>query len=179
MAGNHRAKLTQRRQTEGYVWLGTGAVTLALGVALAGGSGVAHADTTNSTVSGPRVSAPGNSAPTTSIRTTVSAQSVNSSTLSSTPKRAGDEESATSVVSTRESVVRDQNQSLFNQNQTLIYHNNPGPGGTLAETVLGLNHGDRGVASGIPGFGIPFIELGGGGGGLLSQIAGALSGGIL
>jgi hypothetical protein len=179
MAGKHRAKKTQRRQTEGYVWLGTGAVTLALGVALTGGAGVAHADTTNSTVSGSRFSPPGNSAATTSIRTTISAQSVNTSTLSSTPKLAGDEESATSIVSTRESVVRNQNQTLFNQDQTLIYHNNPGPAPTLAETVLGLNQGDRGVTSGIPGLDIPFIELGGGGGGLLSKIAGALSGGML
>jgi hypothetical protein len=163
MAGKHRAKLTQRRQTEGYVWLGTGAVTLALGVALTGGSGVAQADTTP----------PGNSAATTSIRTTISAQSVNTSTDSSMPKLAGDEETATSFVSTNESVVRNQDQN------PLIFHNNPGPGPTLAETVIGLNQGDRGVISGIPGLDIPFIELGGGGGGLLSNIAGALSGGML
>ena len=173
MAGKHRAKKTQPRQTEAYVWLGTGAVTLALGVALTGGSGVAHADTTNSTVSGSRVSPPGNSAATTLIRTTISAQSVNTSTHSSTPKLAGDEKTATSFVSTNESVVRNQDQN------PLIFHNNPGPGPTLAETVIGLNQGDRGVISGIPGLDIPFIELGGGGGGLLSTIAGALSGGLL
>jgi hypothetical protein len=172
MAGKHRAKKTQRRQTEAYVWLGTGAVSLALGVALTGGSGVAHADTTNSTVSGSRVSPPGNSAATTLIRTTVSAQSVNTSTHSSRPKLAGDEKTATSIVSTNESVVR-------NQNRAVTGDNNPGPGPTLAETVIGLNQGDRGVISGIPGLDIPFIELGGGGGGLLSTIAGALSGGLL
>jgi hypothetical protein len=170
MAGKHRAKKTQRRQTEAYVWLGTGAVSLALGVALTGGSGVAHADTTNSTVSGSRVSPPGSSAATTSIPTTISAQSVNTSTYSSTPKLAGDEKSATSIVSTNERVVRRQNPAVTGDN-------NPGPGPTLSETVIGLNQGDLGVISGIPD--IPFIELGGGGGGLLSKIAGALSGGML
>jgi hypothetical protein len=59
MAGKHRAKAA-RRQTEAYAWLGTGAVTLALGAALPGGVGVAHADTTSSTGSGSRVSPPGN-----------------------------------------------------------------------------------------------------------------------
>ena len=171
MAGKHRVKKTQRRQTKAYVWLGTGAVTLALGVALTGGSGVAHAHTTNSTVSGPRVLPPGNSAATTSIRTTISAQSVNTSTHSSTPKLAGGEKTATSFVSTNASVVPNQEQN------PLIFHNNPGPGPTLAEAVIGLNQGDRGVISGIPGLDIPFI--GGGGGGLLSKIAGALSGGLL
>jgi hypothetical protein len=175
MAGKHRAEKTQRLQTEAYVWLGTGAITLALGVALTGGSGVAQADTTSSAGSGPRVSpAPGNSAATTSIRTTISAQSVNTSTHSSTPKLAG-EESATSIVSTRESVVR-------NQDPAVTGDNNPGPGPTLAETVIGLNQGDPEVISGLPGLeavkDIPFIELGGGGGGLLSTIAGALSNGM-
>jgi hypothetical protein len=177
MAGKHRAEKTQRLQTEAYVWLGTGAITLALGVALTGGSAVAQADTTNSAGSGPRVSpSPGNSAATTSIRTTISAQSVNTSTHSSTPAAAGGEERATSIVSTRESVVRKQNPAVTGDN-------NPGPGPTLAETVIGLNQGDLGVISGIPGLeavkDIPFIELGGGGGGLLSTIAGALSGGLL
>jgi hypothetical protein len=175
MAGKHRAKKTQRRQTEAYVWLGTGAVSLALGVALTGGSGVAQADTTNSTVSGSRVSPPGNSAATTSILTTVSAQSVNTSTHSSTPKLAGDEKRATSIVSTNESVVRRQDPAVTGDN-------NPGPGPTLAETVIGLNQGDPEVLSGLPGLegikDIPFIELGGGGGGLLSKIAGALSRGM-
>ena len=170
MAGKHRAKKTQRRQTEAYVWLGTGAVSLALGVALTGGSGVAHADTTNSTVSGSRVSPPGNSAATTRIPTTISAQSVNTSTYSSTPKLAGDEKSATSIVRTNESVVRKRDLAVTGDN-------NPGPSPTLAETLIGLNQGDRGVISGIPD--IPFIELGGGGGGLFSTIAGALSGGLL
>ena len=49
MAGKHRAK---KRQPEAYVWLGTGAMTLGLGVALAAGSGVAQADTTNASVGG-------------------------------------------------------------------------------------------------------------------------------
>jgi hypothetical protein len=98
---------------------------------------------------------------------------VNTSTLSSTPKLAGDEKTATSFVSTNESVVRNQDQN------PLIFHNNPGPEPTLAETVIGLNQGDPGVIAGIPGLDIPFIELGGGGGGLLSKIAGALSGGLL
>jgi hypothetical protein len=176
MAGKHRAKAA-RRQTDAYVWLGTGAVTLALGAALTGGVGVAHADTTGSTGSGSRVSPPGKSAPTTSIRTTVSAQSVNTSTHSSMPtaKPAGDEKSATSVVSTKKSVVRDQNPAVTGDN-------NPGPSPTLAEAAIGLNNGDLGVISKIPGLeplkNIPFIELGGGGGGLLSTIAGALSGGM-
>ena len=164
MAGKHRAKKPERRQTEAQVWLGTGAITLALGVALAGGSGVAQADTTSSAGSGPRVSpSPGNSAATTSIRTTISAQSVTG------------EERATSVVSSRESVVRKPNSAVTGDN-------NPGPGPTLAETVIALNQGDPEVLSGIPGLegikDIPFIELGGGGGGLLSKIAGALSRGM-
>ena len=168
MAGKHRVKKTERRQTETYVWLGTGAITLALGVALTGGSGVAQADTTSSAGSGPRVSpSPGNSAATTTIRTTISAQS-----NTSTPKLAGGEETATSIVTTRQSVVRNQDQTpLVFRDNPLIFHNNPGPRPTLAETVIGL-----------PGLGavhdIPFIELGGGGGGLLSKIAGALSGGM-
>lgn len=177
MAGKHRAKKTQRHQTEAHVWLGTGAITLALGVALAGGSGVAQADSTGSAGSGPRVSpSPGNSAATTSIRTTISAQSVNTSTHSSAPAAAEGEETATSIVSTRESVVRAQNPAVTGDN-------NPGPGPTLAETIIGLNNGDPEAVSGIPGLeavqDIPFIELGGGGGGgLLATIAGALSGGM-
>jgi hypothetical protein len=176
MAGKHRAK-TERRQPGAYVWVGTGAVTLALGAALAGGAGIASADTTGSTTSGSRVSPPGKSGPSTSIRTTISAQSVNTSTHSSrpAPKPAEGEDKTTSVVSHRDSVVRDQNPAVTGDN-------NPGPGPTVAETVIGLNNGDLGVLSGIPGLeatkNIPFIELGGGGGGLLSKIAGALSGGL-
>ncbi len=176
MAGKHRAKKTERRQTEAYVWLGTGAMTLALGVALTGGSGVAQADTTSSAGSGPRVlPSPGNSAATTSIRTTISAQSVNTSTHSSTPAAAGGDKRATSIVSTRESVVRAQDPAVTGDN-------NPGPGPTLAETIIGLNNGDPEAISGIPGLeavkDIPFIELGGGDGGLLSKIVGALSKGM-
>ena len=131
MAGKHRAK-TVRRQPEAYVWLGTGAITLALGAALVGGSGVASADTTGSTNSGSRVSPPGKSGPTTSIRTTVSAQSVNTSTHSSrpAPKPAQGEDRTTSVVSHKDSVVRDQNPAVTGDN-------NPGPGPTVAETVIG------------------------------------------
>jgi hypothetical protein len=175
MAGKHRAKAP--RHAAAYAWLGTGAASLALGAALTGGVSVAHADTTGSTVSGSRVSPAGKSAPTTSIRTTISAQSVNTSTHSSRPtaKPAGDEKSATSVVSTKNSVVRDQNPAVTGDN-------NPGPSPTLAEAAIGLNNGDLGVISKIPGLeplkNIPFIELGGGGGGLLSTIAGALSGGM-
>jgi hypothetical protein len=174
MAGKHRASKTERRPTEAYVWLGTGVVALAFGVALTAGPGVAHADT-DSAAGGSRVSpSPGNSAPTTSIRTAISAQSVKTSTYSSTPAPAGGEKTATSIASSRETVVRKQNPAVTGGN-------NPGPGPTLAETVIGLNQGDLGVISGIPGLSavkdIPFIELGGGGGGLLSKIARALSGG--
>lgn len=176
MAGKHRAK-TQRRQPEAYVWLGTGAVSIALGVALTGGAGVANADTASSSSSGSRVSSPGKSGPTTSIRSTISAHSVNTSTHSSAPKPtgAGTERSATSVVKSSESVVR-------KQNPTATGSDGGGPSPTLAETVIGLNQGDLGVISKIPGLeatkNIPFIDLGGGGGGLLSKIAGALSGGM-
>ncbi len=175
MAGRHRAK-TQRRQPEAYVWLGTGAVSIALGVALTGGSGVANADTASSSSSGSRASSPGKSAPTTSIRTTISAHSVNTSTHSSTPKPTGPDKSATSVVKSSESVVR-------KQNPTATGSDGGGPSPTLAETVIGLNQGDLGVISKIPGLeatkNIPFIDLGGGGGGgLLSKIAGALTGGM-
>ncbi|CAN5606262.1 hypothetical protein BH09ACT7_BH09ACT7_60380 [soil metagenome] len=53
MTGRHRAMNEHRARTQGYVWLGAGAITLGVGAAtLASGSGVAHADT-----------APGNSSP--------------------------------------------------------------------------------------------------------------------
>ena len=53
MTGRHRAMNEHRARTQGYVWLGAGAVTLGVGAAtLASGSGVAHAD-----------AAPGNSSP--------------------------------------------------------------------------------------------------------------------
>jgi hypothetical protein len=85
------------------------------------------------------------------------------------------EERATSVVTTRESVVRKQGSAVTGDN-------NPGPGPTLAETIIGLNNGDPEAIAGIPGLeglkDLPFIELGGGGGGLLAKIAGALSGGM-
>jgi hypothetical protein len=100
---------------------------------------------------------------------------VNTSTHSSTPAAEGGDKKATSIVSTRESVVRAQNPAVTGDN-------NPGPGPTLAETLIGLNNGDPEAISGIPGLeavkDIPFIELGGGDGGLLSKIVGALSSGM-
>ena len=174
MAGKHRATKSERRQTEAYVWLGTGAITLGLGVAIAGGSGVAQAEPTNSEVSGSGVApSQGNSAGTTTIRTTVSAQSVNTSSPSSTPAVVEDEnageEQATSVVTTKDSIVRQQDPAETGDNDA-------GPAPTLTETLLGLNNNDPALTSGIPGLdaapNIPFIELGGGGGGLLSRIAG-------
>jgi hypothetical protein len=172
MAGKHRARKATRRQVDAYVLLGTGAIAFGLGVALASGSGIAQADTTNTVVSGPRISpSPEKSAATTSIRTTVSAQSVNMSSHSSTPVVAG--ENATSIVTTKDSVVRQ-------MTPTDTGDNDAGPARPLTETVLGLNNNDQALNSGIPGLdaapNIPFIELGGGG--LLSQIAGALSGGL-
>ena len=179
MAGKHRASNTARRHTEAYALLGTGAITLGLSVALTTGSGVAAADSTNSTVSGSGVLPSSGSQPrTTTIRTTISAQSVNTSTYSSVPGAetgTPEEQQATSVVTTRDSVVRQQNPAVTGDN-------NPGPAPTLAETLVGAGQNDQGLTSGIPGLNsapdIPFIELGGGGGGLLSRIAGALSGGL-
>ena len=162
MAGKHRAK---KRQPEAYVWLGTGAMTLGLGVALAAGSGVAQADTTNASVGGVTPS-PGSSAATTSIRTTISAQSVNTSTNSSTPVVAG-EENATSIVTTNDSVVRQMDPADTGDNDA-------GGDSTFAGDLLGLNNPDSGILGVDAGPSIPFIELGGGGGGLLSTIAGAL-----
>jgi Bacterial Ig domain len=48
--GRHRA---QQRQREPYAWLGAGAITLGVGAALAGGSGVAHADSAGTDSSSP------------------------------------------------------------------------------------------------------------------------------
>ena len=165
MAGKHRAK---KRQTEAHVWLGTGAMTLGLGVALAAGSGVAQADTTNASVAGSGVTpSPESSAATTSIRTTISAQSVNTSTHSSAPVVAG-EENATSIVTTNESVVRQMNPADVGDNDA---RDDSG----LAADLLGLDNAGSGILGGDVGPSIPFIELGGGGGGgLLSSIAGAL-----
>lgn len=54
-AKNRSRRAVQRRkhraQRAAYVWLGTGAVTLGVGAALAGGSGVAHADSASSDTS--------------------------------------------------------------------------------------------------------------------------------
>ena len=165
MAGKHR---TKKRQPEAYVWLGTGAMTLGLGVALAAGSGVAQADTTNASVSGSRVTpSPGSSAATTLIHTTVSAQSVSTSTHSSTPEVAG-EEQATSIVSTKDSIVRRMTPADTGDNDQ---RKDP----TVVSQLLGLaNNNDPGLGVGPDIPGIPFFELGGGGGGLLSKIAGAL-----
>ena len=175
MAGKHRTKKTPRHQTEAYVWLGTGAITLGLGVALAAGSGVAQADTTGSTVNGPRVSpSPGNSAATTSIRTTLSAQSVHTSSHSSTPVDAGVGRSR--IVRTTESAVPQSSRADTGDNDAT-------GDSTLTSQLLGLDNDDLGLPSGIPGLdaapSIPFFELGGGGGGLLSRLADAFSGGLL
>jgi len=164
MAGKHRA---EKRQPEVYVWLGTAAMTLGVGVALAAGSGVAQADTTNASVGGSRVTPPpGSSAATTSIRTTISAQSVNTSTHSSTPVVAA-EENATSIVTTNDSVVRQMGPADTGDNDA-------GGDSTLAGDLLGLSNADPGILGVDAGPAIPFIELGGGGGGFLSRIAGAL-----
>jgi hypothetical protein len=164
MAGKHRARTTARRHTEAHVLLGTGAITLGLGIALTTGSGVAAADSNNSGNS----PSSGNQPPTTTIRTTISAQSVNTSTLlPGAVNGSSDEGQSTSVVTTRDSVVRQQNPAVTGDN-------NPGPGPTLAETLIGGGQTDQGL--GIPGLNsapqIPFIELGGGGGGLLSKLLG-------
>ena len=164
MAGKHRAK---KRQPEAYVWLGTGAMTLGLGVALAAGSGVAQADATNASVSGSGVTpSSGSSAATTSIHTTVSAQSVRTSTHSSAPEVAG-EEQATEIVTTNDSIVRRMNIADTGDNDSRT-------DSTFAGDLLGLNNPDSGILGLDAGPSIPFIELGGGGGGLLSRIAGAL-----
>ena len=176
MAGKHRAKKTERHQTEAYVWLGTGAITLGLGVALAAGSGVAQADTTGSTVNGPRVSpSPGNSAATTSIRTTLSAQSVHTSTHSSTPVDAGVER-PTSIVSAKESVVPQSSRADTGDNDAT-------GDSTLTSQLLGL---DTTIWGFLPVFrDLMLLRLfrssswAVGGGGLLSKLAGALSGGLL
>jgi len=141
-------------------------MTLGVGVVLAAGSGVAQADTTNASVGGSRVTPPGSSAATTSIRTTISAQSVNTSTHSSTPVVAA-EENATSIVTTNDSVVRQMDPVDTGDNDA-------GGDSTLAGDLLGLSNADSGILGVDAGPAIPFIELGGGGGGLLSRIAGAL-----
>lgn len=163
MAGKHRAR---KREAEAHVWLGTGAVTLGLGVALATGSGVAQAETTNVAVAGSGAApSSGKSAATTSIRTTISAHSVNTSTHAPAPV-AGSEK-ATSVVTTKESVVRQMSPAVTGDNDA---ESDPG----LAADLFGLGGAGTGIPVGEVGPSIPFVELGGGGGGLLSRIAGAL-----
>jgi len=171
MAGKHRARTTARRRTEAYALFGTGAITVGLAVALTTGTGVAAADSTNSAVSGSGNSPSSGSEPlTTTIRTTVSAQSVNTSTYASVPGAENgppNEEQSSSVVTTNDRVVREQDPAV-------VGDNNPGPGPTLAETLIGGGQTNQGL--GIPGLNsapqIPFIELGGGGGGLLSRLLG-------
>jgi hypothetical protein len=162
MAGQHRAKKTGR-QAAAYLWLGTGAITLGLGAALTGGSGVAQADTAGSS---------GSPGTTTTIRTTLSAQSVQTSTHS--PSSAAGAERATSVVTSKDSVVRQMNPPATGDND-------PVEDPSLTSTLLGLDSEVPGLSTGIPGLdaapSIPFIEFGSGGGGLLAKIAGALSGG--
>lgn len=179
MAGKHRATSTSRPHTETYAWLCGGVMTLGLGIALTTGSGVAAADRTNSEVSGSGVSPSSGSQPwTKTIRTSINAQSVNKSTYASVPETesgTSGEEQPTSVVSFRDSVVREQNLAGTGDNDSA-------PAPTLAETLIGAGQNAQGLTSGIPVLNsapdIPFIELGGGGSGLLSKIAGALSGGL-
>lgn len=167
MAGKHRARKTIRRQGEAYALLGAGAVTLGLGVALTAGSGVAQAEPNNAVVSGSSgAQSAGRPEGTTSIRTVISAQSVNTSTGDGQP---------TSVVTTKDSIVRQMDPAVTGDN-------NAGP--SLGESVLDNALGNQnGLTAGVPGLDfppeIPFIEFGGGGGGLLSTIAGALTGGLL
>lgn len=167
MSGKHRAK---KRQAEAYVWLGTGAMTLGLGVALSVGSGVAQADVTNASVVGSDSSgSQENSAATTSIRTTISALSVNTSTHSSTPVVAREEDADSVVTTTSESLVRRVNPADTGDNDA-------GGDSSFAADLLGLDNSGSGILGGGAGPSIPFIELGGGGGGggLVSRIAGAL-----
>lgn len=172
--GRHRAEPSH---SDAYVWLGTGALTLGLGVALTGGAGIAQADTASSNAGGPRVTHTTPGAATKSIRTVLSAQTVSNSSPSATSAGA----KSTSFVSTKDSVVRQLNPADTGDNSA-------GPGdSSLASQLIGLG-GDSdvtGLGSGISGLSsgpdIPFIELGGGGGGggLVSKIAKALSGGLL
>ncbi len=171
MAGKHRAKKTGRLHTEAYALLGTGAVTLGLGVALTAGTGVAQAEPNNAAVSGPGAGpSTGNVPGTTAIRTIVSAQSVNTSTHSTTPANIAEgdapQDVATSVVTTRDSVV-----PKADPVPDFAGDNNPGP----SQTLLDLSQQNPDGLVGIPGFnaapGIPFFPLGGGGG-LLSKILG-------
>lgn len=181
MVGKHRAKKTGRLQTEAYTLLGAGAVALGLGAALTAGTGVAQADPNNAAVSGSGAGSSTGSGPgTTTIRTTVSAQSVNTSTHSTTPadntEGGAPQDVGTSVVTTKDSVVREANSV-----PEFAGDNDEGPPPTLREALLGqADQNPEGL--GIPGFdaapNIPFIELGGGGG-LLSKIAGALGHGLL
>lgn len=159
------------------MWLGSAAVALGVGAALTAGSGIAQADDTG--------------AATTKIRTVLSAQTVTSSAATDLDTAAKPK----SFVSDKQSVVRQQNPAVTGDN------NNSGGGG-LADSLLGLGGNDSGLpelgsglpelgsglpglgsglpglGSGLPGPNIPFIELGGGGGGLISKIAHALGGGV-
>ena len=148
-SGRHRA-LTGH--SEASVWLGAGAVVLGLGAALTTGAGVAQADAG----SGSSVSR-ANDGPQTSIRTVIRATTIRSGAPSS------------SFESTNDSVVSRAASPAVGDNDNA---DAKGPG--LKVTQLVLENG------GVPGLGIgpeiPF--LGGRHGGLLSKIAGALSGGL-
>jgi len=150
-SGRHRAL---PRHSEASVWLGAGAVALGLGAALTTGAGVAQADTG----SGSSVSR-SNHGPQTSIRTVVRATTIRSGAPSS------------SFESTNDSVVSRAASPAVGDNDNADDSAN-GPGLTIKQLVL--------ENGGIPGLGIgpevPF--LGGKQGGLLSKIAGALSGGL-
>jgi hypothetical protein len=175
--GRHRA---EQRHSDAYVWLGTGAITLGLGAALATGSGVAQADT-GSVSNGPRVSTQNGGAATSSIRTVVSAHTVRSSSPSESSLETSTAK-PTSFVSVKQSIVRQQGPA---QTGLVSDNDKPAADSGLVSKLLGLDGGEPGLDSGVPGlnFGpsIPFIELGGGGGGggLVSKIAGALTGGLL
>ena len=135
MAGKHRAK---KHQSEAYVWLGTGAMTLGLGVALAAGSGVAQADTTNASVSGSRVYAVAGAFrsddfdPYHCQRT--ERKYVNSF-IHARGCRRGTQ--ATSIVSTKESVVRQMTPADTGDND-------PRKDPTVVSQLLGLANNDPG-----------------------------------
>lgn len=161
--GRHRAR---NRHSGACVWLGTGVLTLGVGVALTGASGIAQADTTSSTVNGP--SNPGGK----SIRTVLSAQTV----TSSSPEDGGSGgATSNSIVSVKDSVVSSVNPANPGSND----NNNPS-GSSLTSQLLGLNGDSSGLGVALPDLGtnapsVPFFDFGGGG--LASKIAHALSGG--
>lgn len=148
--GRHRAP---RRSTGLHAWLGTGVVALGVGAALTAGAGVAQADTG----SGPRVS-PSGPGPQTTIRTIVRATTITS------------ESASTPFVSTKDSVVTKPGPADIGDNDD----DSPTGLPSLSSQLVVMENGVPGLEN-VPS--VPFLELGGGG--LLSKIAGVLSGGIL